>query len=189
LTEEKIARFPNQAQGKSADFVAFMGGKLSQKQIDILHTAVSAWPARRQKRLIKGTGITLVHRDPHPLNLLYSHDLENASVKLIDWQSWRVDTGTDDVAYYIACHWPQAVRVEVELSLVQRYHQQLLERGVTNYGWDDCWYDYRASVLRCIFFLIAAWSPVQWERGWWWPKLAQGIQACDDLDCLEILAA
>ncbi len=187
LTEAAVAQFLDQAQRKLANFAAFMGDRLSKTQHAILQTVVSNWPVRRKERLIQGQGITLVHRDPHPLNLLYSHDVENAAVKLIDWQSWRVDTGTDDLAYYMACHWPREEREKVERPFLQRYHQQLLHQGVSHYTWDECWYDYQASVIRCLFFLVAAWSPVQWERGWWWPKLERGMAAFEHLECQEVL--
>jgi thiamine kinase-like enzyme len=186
-TEAGISQFIISARAKLDDFASFRGERLSETQHAILHAVVSSWPYRRKERLIQGQGITLVHRDPHPLNLLYSHDVGNAGVKLIDWQSWRVDTGTDDLAYYIACHWPFEARAGIEHPLIQRYHQQLLHLGVENYTWDDCWYDYRASVIRCLFFLVGAWSPIQWQRGWWWAKVTQGISAFDHLNCMELL--
>ena len=67
----------------------------------------SAWPRRRRDRVIRAQGVTIVHRDPHPLNLLYPLDSASRSVKLIDWQSWRVDTGTDDLDYLMAFHYPR----------------------------------------------------------------------------------
>lgn len=187
LTEESVTQFLNSAREKLNDFVNFMGEHLTQTQQAILQAVVSTWPSRRKERLLQGQGITLVHRDPHPLNLLYSYDVDNASVKLIDWQSWRVDTGTDDLAYYIACHWPLEAREKIECALIQRYHQQLLHFGVENYTWDDCWYDYRASIIRCLFFLIGAWSPIQWQRGWWWAKIVQGMNAFEHLNCMELV--
>lgn len=186
-TQERIIQFLNSAQARLNDFVNFMGERLTKTQQIILQAVVSTWPARRKERLIQGQGITLVHRDPHPLNLLYSYEVDNARVKLIDWQSWRVDTGTDDLAYYIACHRPFEVREKIESPLIQRYHQQLLHFGVENYTWDECWYDYRASVIRCLFFLIGAWSPIQWQRGWWWAKITQGMEVFEHLNCMELL--
>ena len=180
--------FINSAQAKLQDFIEFRGPALSSKHAGCLQAIVSIWPAKRVERLISGKGITLVHRDPHTLNVLYSYDRKNVKVKLIDWQSWRVDTGTDDIAYYMACHWPTEFRQNVEQDLVKHYHDQLLMFGVIDYSWEDCWYDYRASVIRCLFFLVSAWSPKQWERGWWWDKLSHGLQAFDDLNCRDLLA-
>jgi hypothetical protein len=188
LTDETIDGFLNSIQKKFSDFVDFMGERLSEAQRDTLESVVSAWPARRRERVIQGKGITLVHRDPHPRNFLYPYDTEKAMVKLIDWQSWRVDTGTDDLAYLMACHWPFEQRVQVELGLMKRYHKRLVALGVNNFNWEDCWYDYRASIIRCLFFLIGAWSPAQWERGGWWDKVKRGIVAFEYWNCAELLA-
>jgi hypothetical protein len=105
-------------------------------------------------------------------------------VKLIDWQSWRVDTGTDDLAYWMACHWPLEQRVLLERDLLKRYHQRLIELGVKKYDWADCLYDYRASVIRCLFFLMVAWSPAQWGAGVWWGRVQKGIAAFKAWDCV-----
>lgn len=78
------------------------------------------------------------------------------TVKLIDWQSWRVNTGTDDLAYLMACHWPLAELEKVEQALLQRYHRQLIEQGVKQSSWEDCLYDYQALIVRCLFFLMVA---------------------------------
>ncbi|MCP4425581.1 MAG: aminoglycoside phosphotransferase family protein [Chloroflexi bacterium] len=174
-------------QEKARDFIQFRGPDLSPEHRAILENVVAAWPERRLAHLLAGKGITLVHRDLHPLNALYPRDPAVHHTLLIDWQSWRVDTGTDDLAYYIACHWPDAVRQETERPLLQRYHRQLVALGVDNYAWDDCWYDYRASIIRCLFFLIAAWNPVQIQRGWWLPKVERGLSAFAQLDCREIM--
>ena len=167
----------------TADFIAFMEDRLTSEQASVLTLVTSGWPKRRLARLQNGDGLTLIHRDPHALNLLYPHDPVAHQVKLIDWQSWRVDTGTDDIAYYMACHWPTEAHRKRQRPLVERYHQQLLAHGVTNYSWEDCEYDYQASICRCLFFLMRAWKPVQWERGWWWPKVKLGILAFLDLQC------
>jgi thiamine kinase-like enzyme len=185
---QTITDFITSAQAKFQDFAAFRGTSFSKIQAEVLEVVVSRWPVERTARLIQGKGLTIVHRDPHPLNLLYSTNGSEAGVKLIDWQSWRVDTGTDDLAYWIACHWPETLRESVEHTLLQRYYHQLVQLGVQNYSWPDCWYDYRASIIRCLFFLMAAWSPVQWERGWWWEKVACGIRAFEDLNCISLLS-
>lgn len=56
----------------------------------------------RHQRLIGGQGVTLVHRDTHLLNILYPNQPQTDAVRLVDWQSWWVDTGTNDLAYMMA---------------------------------------------------------------------------------------
>jgi len=146
LTEETINDFLDVVQNRFHRLAQDMGEDLLKAERDILESVAIAWPARRRKRIIEGKGITLVHRDPHPRNFLYPKDRASGTVKLIDWQSWRADTGTDDVAYLMAFHWPFEARVELEFDLVKRYYEQLVKFGVKDYTWDDCWYDYRRTL-------------------------------------------
>lgn len=187
LTEAAIDSFLTEAQAKFQDFVDVMGQRLVKMQRDALEAVVSAWPMRRRQRLVQGQGVTLVHRDPHPLNFLYPHDPTQSTVKLIDWQSWRVDTGIDDLAYLMACHWPLEQRVSLERNLLRRYHRQLVAFGVENYSWADCQYDYRASVIRCLFFLMVAYSPAQLEGETWWNRIERGLETFQQWDCADLL--
>lgn len=188
LTAEVIETFLSRAAQKFRDFADFMGNRLSKVDYQTLAQIVSAWPVRRAKRLVAGKGITLVHRDPHPLNFLYPRDIQKGVVKLIDWQSWRVDAGTDDLAYLMACHWPFEQRHQLEFDLLNRYHRRLVALGVKDYDWDDCRYDYRASIIRCLFFLMYAWSPAQWETGAWWCRIKRGLEAFSQWDCGTLLS-
>lgn len=187
LTEETIEQFLAEAQRGCESFARFPDSHAGDTHLAILRRVAAAWPERRRQRVVRGRGVTLVHRDPHPGNFLYPRNPDVDSVVLVDWQSWRVDTGTDDLAYAMACHWPLAPDSRLEWEMVRRYHRTLLARGVANYTWDECWYDYRASIVRCLFFLLVAWSPAQWEGGMWWERVRRGIGAFRRWDCGEIL--
>jgi len=183
LTSEMINESVQRAQVKLFELQNWGKFNFSDEQYALLANAVSQWPERRKERVINGQGITLVHRDPHPLNFLYPR--EGGKTKIIDWQSWRVDTGTDDLAYMMACHWESERRTEMEQDLLKRYYQSLTERGVKNYTWGDCWYDYRASIIRCLFFLMIAWSPSQ--SAIWQQRVERGLRAFQDYHCGELL--
>ncbi len=117
---------------------------------------------------------------------LYPYDETGNTVRIVDWQSWRVDTGTDDLAYMMACHWYPGYRRSLERSLVKRYYERLLAGGVKNYSWEECWYDYRASVIRCLFFLLGSWTPKR-PVSLWFDRLENGLLAFEDLSCAELL--
>ena len=187
LTAQTIDNSIKSAEGKVAALLDFTGDTLSADQRRILSAVASAWPARRRARVIVGKGVTLVHRDPHPLNFLYPHDPIKDRVKIIDWESWRVDTGTDDLAYLMACHWSLAEHEGLEDAMLTRYCQRLAIAGVEGYGWQELLYDYRASIIRCLFFLLIAWSPQQWTNGVWWERVQQGLAAFERLRCAELL--
>jgi hypothetical protein len=129
---------------------------------------------------VRGEGVTLIHRDPHPGNLLYPHHPATATVKLIDWQSYRVDTGTDDIAYFMAFHWPRDERRRLEAAMLRRYYDRLIELGVRDYRWDDCCYDYQASICRMLMVTVSA-------RSTGWERIRRGLAAFVDWNCAEIL--
>lgn len=185
LTDAAIDGFLATAQEKFGRFCHYAAAELTPAVERILAAVCTDWPLRRRRRLTAGVGVTLVHRDPHPRNFLFPRDPACHGVKLIDWQSWRVDTGADDLAYLMACHWPLADDPTLEGALLARYHAGLVERGVTGYTWEECRYDYQASILRCLFFLLLAWSPAQWEQGVWWPRVQLGLAAYRRWGCNE----
>ena len=187
LTDTDIEQFIQQAQRKFETMRAPVGDELTAHQLDILRTVSRAWPARRRTRVLAGEGVTIVHRDPHPLNYLYPIDPTADSVKLIDWQSWRVDTGTDDLAYLMACHWPLEEHPGLEANMLAHYWQALTAAGIHGYSWDDLQYDYRASVIRCLFFLLIAWSPAHWAGGVWRARVLRGIDAFERWACGDLL--
>ncbi len=177
------------AQPHFANFIDFMDERLTSQQRQNLERVFSSWPSQRQERLLHGKGLTLNHRDAHPANFLYPHDISQHSVKIIDWQSLRldVDAGTGDIAYTLAFFWYPARRAQQEKYLVQRYHQKLQEHGVKNYDWQDCWYDYRASIIRYLFLIIGSWHEKRPATIWWHP-VELGLMAFEDLDCADLLA-
>jgi hypothetical protein len=48
------------------------------------------------------------------------------------------------------------------VELVRFYHAELIRRGVENYGWDQCWRDYRRYALHGI--LMGVFSALSVER-------------------------
>ena len=87
---------------------------------------------------------------PHPGNVFFPKDPETHDPFLIDWQMWRIQIGTHDIAYmFVLAGYPDR-RGAVERSLVEHYYQKLIEGGVGGYRWEDCWHDYRLSALRIM---------------------------------------
>jgi len=154
-----------QYQQKYEEMMQFSSGQINLAQREILKQIVAAFPTTRRRRLLEGKGLTITHQQLHPGNLMYSH----RNVILIDWQGWQVRTGTDDLAYMMACYWPEATRAAQEKRLLQIYYNTLLESGVTDYTWEMCWYDYRASVAACITRILSGWSRDKMMSGYWKP--------------------
>jgi hypothetical protein len=58
------------------------------------------------------------------------------SLRLIDWDAWRLDLGAEDLAYMMALHWYPERRRRVEMPLLRRYHEALTSHGVSGYGFE-----------------------------------------------------
>lgn len=182
LTHQAIDGFETGIQAQLNHLVQNDDADLTADEIAFLRRLPVFWPQRRRERIVAGEQVTIVHRDPHPGNVLFPRVPNSHTVKLIDWQSWRVDPGTDDLAYLMAFHWPVETRAELEELLLRHYHARLAALGVRDYTWDDCLYDYRASILRFLGIMVLYWQqPANRER------LKRGIQAAIDWNCLFIL--
>ena len=79
----------------------------------------------------------------------------------------------------------------MEQDLVRRYHHRLLECGVTSYGWNACWRDYRLFAMRNLLVPLWAWAHARRMGRLWgfprWMQLEKAMLAFQDLDCAELL--
>lgn len=162
-----------------------IGDRVSAERKALIERIIRQWPQRRVDRLTCGQGVTLVHRDTHTANFLFPK-AANDAVRITDWQSWRVDFATDDLAIFMAAQWYPERRARLERPLLERYHAQLVAHGVADYSWDDLWYDYRASILRLFSIFIGGWHPRRAPR-LWWDRTERCLMAFDDLQCAELL--
>lgn len=130
---------------------------------------------------------TLAHGDAHVWNLLYPRDGAGTGIRLIDWDAWRVGRGVSDLAYMMAVHWYPERRARLEAQLIERYHTGLLAHGVTGYGLDRLWEDYRLSVIGHLAIPV-------WQQSYgfhpsiWWPHLHRILAAFEDLGCAALLS-
>lgn len=165
-------------------FFDFMGDRISTQRKGIYETVLSSsnifWQPQKSK-----CALTLIHGDAHFWNFLYPHE-ETDHVCAFDWNGWDIGKGTDDLAYMIGLHWYPERRKRFEEPLLRSYHETLLEHGVENYAWEDCWDDYRHSAIMNLF--IPVW---QWAKGIsqivWWSHLERSFLTFEDLNCKELL--
>ncbi|MBV6391005.1 MAG: hypothetical protein KPEEDBHJ_00209 [Anaerolineales bacterium] len=128
---------------------------------------------------------TFLHGDAHFWNFLFPNHKSQAGIQIIDWNSWDIGRGTNDLAYMIGLHWYPGLRQQSEKSLLKIYHETITNAGIS-YSWDECWLDYRESNIMNLF--IPIW---QWQRNSpamvWWSHLERSHLTFDDLDCEELL--
>jgi thiamine kinase-like enzyme len=163
-----------------------LGDRLSRERRDLYEQLIAAGP-RLNERTLSHRHMTIVHGDAHVWNCFLPKDGADDDVLLFDWDSWRVDTATDDLAYMMAMHWYPELRQRAEKAALDHYHAELVANGVRGYdraALDD---DYRLSVLWHI--MTPVWqASINVPPVIWWNNLERIFMAVDDLGCRDLLA-
>ncbi len=167
------------------EFIAFLGDRIDQKTIEIYKKAIYNYYPLVSERICKKKDITLSHQDAHIWNFLVSKK-NDSSVYIIDWGSWEIGIGVDDLAYMIGLHWHPTRRKQFELDLLKFYHSRLQANGVENYSFKTCYEDYRIAILGNHF--IPQW---QWKNDipaeYWWPHFERAPLSYMDLNCDNLI--
>ena len=199
LLGETVGRFPEedsllwysgvaQYEESLVQFADLVEERLSQRRRKLLERVLASFPfkdLRGKSRLTPGNRLTLIHADAKYDNTMLPKSLDTHGVYLIDWAFWEVRMGTDDIAHiglYGFCD-PKA---NLTRELVRRYHDGLLQHGVEDYSWEDCWHDYRLSTIRHLFIPISA-AVHGTDLRYCWRNLERGLRSFKDLNCAELL--
>ena len=171
--------------GHFARFADQLGDRLSAARRELYRRFIEQ-SARLFQRYHSRRHVTIVHGDAHTWNFLLPHTSVADTVRIFDFDQWRISVPTSDLAYMMATQWYPERRGALERSLLNCYHDTLIEQGVSGYGRDALDRDYRWSVLWHISKPVWQWSanipPVIW-----WNNLERIFLAVDDLDCEEFL--
>lgn len=168
-----------------ARFADDLGDRLSRDHRDLFERLLASFP-RLMARYHTHRDMTIVHGDAHVWNCFLPRDGGRDGGRLFDWDSWRVDTASDDLAYMMAMHWYPDLRRGFEQPLLDLYHATLVDHGVRGYDRAKLGDDYRLSVLWAIT------TPV-WQAALnippviWWNNFERIMLAVDDLGCRDLL--
>lgn len=128
-------------------FLERQNDRLSFERRDLYARLLKAAP-RLQARYRSRRNMTVVHGDAHVWNIFLPKDANRGDGALLfDWDCWRVDVATDDLAYMMAVHWYPDFRRRMERPLLDVYHETLLTQGVRDYDRQTLDEDYRLSAL------------------------------------------
>jgi Phosphotransferase enzyme family len=160
MASPEIAKGLGEVARMAADmFLERLGGRLSaagRQMLDGYPQRVAPWLLAHPDRF------SLLHGDYRLDNLM----LGDGSVTVVDWQTLSVGLPARDLAYFISTSLSPDARADQERALVAAYHAALTGCGVTGYGLDQCFADYRLGLLQTplITTLGAAFSAAT-ERG------------------------
>lgn len=94
----------------------------------------------------------LLHGDIRADNLFFRGD----ELKIVDFQLSVRGAGAADIAYLVSQGLPASVRRGRDRALVREYVDALESRGITDYGVDEAWRDYRFAVALLLFMPVVA---------------------------------
>ena len=82
-------------------------------------------------------------------------------------------------------------RREAELALVRTYHSVLMDNGVADYSFEECWRDYRLAMLEIFIFWIVTGGYCNYEGERATSYLHNTLERLDaaisDLESVELL--
>lgn len=185
VTREDFVEYIGDLERRLPVFFDIMGDKLPPERQKIYQKIIDNGENLFQ-RLAQKKNVTMIHGDANPIgNILFPFNRKDPAY-LIDWNAWRVHLGTKDVAYAIGLNFYPHQRARFESNILKLYYNLLVENGVTNYDWDEFWYDYR---LCMVVNLMAPMVLSTWDinLGVWWPYYFKGFLNFEDLKCEELL--
>ncbi|WNJ96295.1 DUF1679 domain-containing protein [Vibrio ruber] len=172
------------------DFVLNSQFHLSGKHIQHFKRLFERLPERLQQRLFSEQHgnhhhLTLIHSDPHPGNFLLHQ--ETASLKLIDWQDWKISFSAHDLVHLVISSIDISKYVFHDIDLLNIYMNALSQHIKHHFSFEQLLYDYRLGILRSLCVPIRHWK-INLPAHLWMPQLTHSLAACDRLNCWELLA-
>lgn len=164
IPPQRIRANVSAAREALSRFRSAFGSELSAEDAHHLARLDAGWAPAFIERTANHRGVTLLHGDLHLLgNVFVARQPDAASpIKVIDWGQVKRGLGPHDLMFALLSV-DAADRRSRDLELLRRYHQRLLARGVTDYGWEQCLWDYRFSLLTNVYQSIFQVS-LRWFR-------------------------
>lgn len=142
-------------------------------------------------RLLESEPITCIHRDIHVDNILFSQQADDSPVKVLDWALVGKGRGVYDVAYFLISSVSSEQRRQTEKNLLRTYHSALVQYGVEDYSYEQCWFDYKLAVIGKLFVTVGATvladNSTPHKKAWRKADLQRLLAFCDDHSVNELL--
>lgn len=166
-------------------FADLLGDRLSEER-RILYRRFIDKAGQLLQRYHSHRHVTIAHGDAHTWNFLLPRAGVTDAVRIFDFDQWRINVPTHDLAYMMATQWYSERRQALERALLNQYHEILIAHGVRGYTRGALDQDYRWSVLWHITKPVWQWS-INLPTVIWWNNLERVMMAVQDLGCEELL--
>ncbi|MEJ5202636.1 MAG: hypothetical protein WHV66_10435 [Anaerolineales bacterium] len=183
-----IQNWVNIAEPGAGHILEQVSAELKSHWAELVRELYAKHPQALIRRSQDLNGFTLIHGDVGSANVLVPRD-GDYPLYIIDRQpfEWGLTTwlGVYDVAYAVVLDWDVELRRKYEIPILKRYHESLIQNGVSSYEWNQLYNDYKLCVAMCVYIateycrggINEKWAHV------WLPMLQRALTACDDLDC------
>ncbi len=108
-----------------------------------------------------GNRFCLEHVDYRLDNMLIDAAAVPPRVTVVDWQSVKLGSPLNDVAYFLGAGLQPGVRRSAEREIVQAYHAAMCRAGIEEFDWDYCWNAYRRGSFAGFGVTVIASTLVQ----------------------------
>lgn len=153
---------------------------------ELLHRHLEAVNAQ----LLETPPRTLIHHDFDADNLFFIDAADALGLSVIDWQMTTGGRPAVDLAWLIGGQCEPQMRRDTEEPLLRLYHSVLLENGVQEYAFEQCWDDYRLAMLMPAARIAVAVGVSQTPPdggGFWDVVFPRYCQAIEDFDVAELV--
>jgi len=134
--------------------------------------------------------VTLAHGDFRMENLLFGVKPGHQPLAIVDWQG-LLGRGMQDVTLLMGQSTQTDIRRIHERALLQRYLDRLASLGVSGYGFDEAWDDYRHTHLHNWAYtsVVAGTMDISNETtvAWMSKMIARQVATTEDLGLFDLL--
>ncbi len=162
-------------------FLELSSNRISRERIELYSKCYSLYPEVLWNRFSKKKNLTLTHGDAHPWQFYYPKNIDSKQSKayLSDWSCWGLSVGNYDLAYMIGMFSKPEEHRKIKRELIEHYHNALINYGIKNYSYDDCFYDYRMGLINNFYIPFWNSNPNMFRE--------EAVLNFEDLNCMELL--
>ena len=132
----------------AADFKKRFAAALHADHWYVIERFVSIYPRVLADR---SAPRTIQHGDFRLDNVLFDVQGKAGSMATLDWQTVTLGSGLVDAAFFVGTALLRGDRLLHEGDLIHAYHDELCRYAIGNFGWQECWQNYRRFAFFGIF--------------------------------------
>jgi len=105
-------------------------------------------------KLLSDSPSTLVHMDTHLNNMFFTSSEGVINVAMIDWQTYVYGKGVTDLTYFMITSVDVSLRRTIEQDCLKEYYKHLMNKGVENHSFEQCYLEYKQAAFWNILVLV-----------------------------------